>query len=96
MREVLKRPRAYSDLEEIWLFTFEQWGEEQANRYVRRLNEEIINLAEEPERGRSLQTIRAGYFSVHVGRHLVLYTFTETTVSVRRVLHDQMDTGRHL
>ena len=96
MREVLKRPRAYADLEGIWLYTHEQWGEEQADRYLRRLDKQIMALADAPERGKSAETIRAGYHSIHVGRHLVLYTFTDMIVSIRRVLHDQMDVGRHL
>ncbi|MBL4770678.1 MAG: type II toxin-antitoxin system RelE/ParE family toxin [Planctomycetes bacterium] len=96
MREVLKRPRAYADLEDIWLYTHEQWGEKQADRYMRRLDEALKELAGSPERGKSAETIRAGYYSIHIGRHLVFYTFTDTIVSVRRVLHDQMDVGRHL
>ena len=96
MREVVTRPRAYADLEGIWLYTYDQWGEGQAARYLRRLNERIIALAKEPERGKSLEAIRAGYYSIHVGRHLVFYTFTEKIVGIERVLHDQMDAGRHL
>ena len=96
MREVVKRPLAYADLEGIWLYTFGQWGEEQADRYLRQLDEQITALASTPERGKSAEMIRAGYYSIHAGRHLVFYTFTDTIVSVRRVLHDQMDVGRHL
>ena len=96
MREVVKRPQAYADLEGIWLYTHEQWGEEQADRYVRRLNKQIMALATSPECGKSAEAIRAGYYSIQVGRHLVFYTFTDTIVSVRRVLHDQMDVERHL
>ena len=96
MREVVLRPRAYADLEGIWLYTNEHWGEEQANRYLRQLNERITDMAAMPERGRNREAVRAGYYSLHVGRHLVLYTFTETLVGIERVLHDQMDVGRHL
>jgi len=96
MREVVLRPRAYADLEGIWLYTDEQWGEDQANRYLRRLDERIQGLAAAPERGRNRETIRAGYYSIHVGRHLVFYTFTDKIVGIERVLHDQMDAERHL
>ena len=47
MRKVLIRPRAYADLEGIWLYTFEKWSEEQADRYLRQLNEAIQLLAAE-------------------------------------------------
>ena len=96
MREVVKRPRAYADLEGIWLYTYGQWGEEQADRYLRQLDEQVTALAFTPERGTSAEKIRTGYYSIHAGRHLIFYTFTDSIVSVRRVLHDQMDVGRHL
>lgn len=89
MREIHKRPRAFADLEGIWLYTYEQWGEEQADRYVRQLDKQITALAETPASGKSAETIRAGYYSIQVGRHLVFYTFTDTIVSIRRVLPRQ-------
>jgi len=55
MREVAKRPRARADLEEIWLYTYENWGKDQADRYLRRLSDRIMELAGEPERGNPKQ-----------------------------------------
>jgi len=34
MREVVVSPRARQDLIEVWLYTFENWGEAQADRYL--------------------------------------------------------------
>ena len=39
---------------------------------------------------------KAGYRSVLVGKHLVFYTFTDSTVLVQRVLHGSMDPDRHV
>jgi plasmid stabilization system protein ParE len=69
---------------------------EQANPYARQLDERILGLAETPERGGNREAIRAGYHSIHVGRHIVFYTLTEEIVGLERVLHDQMDAERHL
>lgn len=96
MREVVLRPRAFNDLEGIWLYTYEKWGEKQAGRYLSQLNEQIMLLANTPERGKDRQTLREGYFSIHVGRHLVFYKFTDAIVGIERVLHDQMDFELHL
>lgn len=96
MREVVIRPRAFNDLEGIWLYTYEQWGLDQAARYLGRLNERITELAETAEQSKARDTIRPGYFSIHVGRHLVFYTFTDEIVGIERVLHDQMEFERHL
>ena len=48
MREVVLRPRACADLEDIWLYTDERWGSEQASRYLRQLDERILGLAAAP------------------------------------------------
>jgi toxin ParE1/3/4 len=32
-------PKAIADLEEIWEYTVDTWGEEQAERYVRLIND---------------------------------------------------------
>jgi toxin ParE1/3/4 len=96
MRELFIRPLAVADLEGIWLYTLREWSAEQADSYLRKIDAALGRLAEDPEVGRSVKTILAGYWSLHVGRHVVFYTFTDEAVSVRRVLHDQMDMKRHL
>ena len=96
MREVVIRPRAFDDLEGIWLYTYEQWGNIQAAHYLGRLNAQITELAETAEQGKRCDAIREGYLSIHVGRHLVFYTFNDEMVGIERVLHDQMDSARHL
>ena len=96
MREVVIRPRAFDDLEGIWLYTYEQWANSQAAHYLGRLNALITELAETAEQGKQCDAIREGYRSIHVGRHLVFYTFNNEMVGIERVLHDQMDSARHL
>ncbi|MEM7307094.1 MAG: type II toxin-antitoxin system RelE/ParE family toxin [Planctomycetota bacterium] len=95
MRKVLIRPRADADLEGIWLYTLETWSEEQASRCLRQLDEAIQLLATDPRRGKDRREIAPGYFSIHVGRHVVFYTFTDEMAGVERMLHDQMDIPRH-
>ena len=96
MREIVTRPLAQADLEGIWLYTYDQWGEDQATRYLRLLDIQIQELAADPERGKSREEIRAGYYSIRVGRHVVFYTFTDKMLGIQRVLHGQMDVERHL
>lgn len=48
------RKEAHSDLEEIWLYTYETWSIEQADRYINLLLDEIEYLAGNPLRGSSL------------------------------------------
>ena len=96
MREVVKRPVAETDLQGIWSYTFEHWGEDQAGHYLREIDACIKDLAKRPDEGKSLETVRAGYSSIRVNRHLIVYTFTDETLVIERVLHDRMDIGQHV
>lgn len=88
-------PRAVSDLEEIWLYTFKNWSAEQADRYHNAIVDTFEDLAAGKRSGRPVD-IREGYFKYPVGAHLVFYRFTESGLVVVRVLHRRMDVGRHL
>jgi toxin ParE1/3/4 len=96
MRSVRKQARAETDLIEVWLYTYEQWGEAQADRYLAELEAAIHSLRRHPELGRSSAHIREGYRALSAKRHVVYYTATPSVIQVVRVLHERMDPGRHI
>ena len=44
MRRIFKTQEAESDLEGIWLYSFEEWNEEQVDKYYDQLIEAINKL----------------------------------------------------
>ena len=96
MADFSLRPQALADLELIWDYTIEAWGEEQAERYLRLINQSFCRLAENPSLGRSCDTIREGYRKYGVGRHVIFYRKIDASVDVVRILHERMDVDRHL
>ncbi len=96
MLELVIRPRAQADLKGIWRYSFEQWGEAQANRYLRDLERKIKGLLDVPELGVSYGHVRAGYRALHVNRHLVFYRSLKGRLEVVRVLHEAMQAENHL
>ncbi len=96
MREVVLSALARRDLKDIWRFSHGEWGEGQADRYFRELNDGIDALGAYPERGVVRDNVRSGYRSIQVRRHVVFYTLTDQYVRIVRVLHDAMDEARHL
>ena len=54
MAEYRLTPAAESDLEAIWSYSFEHWGEQQADRYVDVLTETFKALAQYPKNGTCL------------------------------------------
>ena len=95
MHELFVRPRARSDLKEIWGCTGQQWGVVQANQYLVDLNREIQKLLKFPELGTPCDHFRAGYRRLQVERHLVFYRQSGQRLEIVRVLHDAMDVKNH-
>jgi toxin ParE1/3/4 len=96
MRRIRKHALAESDLIGIWQFTFERWNEAQADKYLDELNAGIQQLADSPDMGAKRDYVREGYRVLFVNSHAVYYTVTPSAIHIIRVLHGQMDLGRHL
>lgn len=96
MSAYLLRPRARADLEEIWDYTADRWGEAQAERYVRVIGAAFDRIARDPRSGQSCAEIRPGYAKLSVGAHVVFFRRTGRGVEIVRILHSRMDFGRHL
>lgn len=96
MSEIVKRPRARQDLKAIWRYSFEQWGEMQADKYLAELAAGIAQLGDNPRLGKPRDDLRPGYRSLRVNEHMVYYMLTPSTVRIVRVLHAGMDPDRHL
>jgi len=93
----LKLSRAAKrDLLEIGRYTVEQWGVEQADRYLTQLDDRLRLLAREPTSGRSCDEIKAGYRRYHQGRHVVFYRVVRAQVQIIRILHERMLPLGHL
>jgi toxin ParE1/3/4 len=94
MRDYLLTPRARADLDEIWNCTAERWSVAQAERYLREVQRGI--KAVKPGLGRCCDELRAGYYKIPVGSHIVFYRRTQTKIQIVRVLHQSMEVDRHL
>jgi len=96
MLEIVKRPRAKKDLIGIWRYSFNEWGEAQADKFLAEIEAGIAQLKHNPKLGRPREEVRAGYRSLPVNRHIVYYLLTPSVIRIVRVLHAQTDPDRHL
>lgn len=88
-------PAAAADLDNIWDYTVEEWGADQADRYTDDIQNTCSSLARGEKRGRDVG-VRAGYLKHAVGKHFVFFRTTKAGIEVIRILHQSMDVGRHL
>ena len=86
-----------ADLGEIWDYTANTWGADQADRYIRAIVTAFEGIADGSVRGRSAETQRPGYRSAHAGSHVLFYrTGADRGIEIIRILHARMDPERHL
>jgi toxin ParE1/3/4 len=89
---------AENDLEKIWLYTFENWSFEQAERYLNLIFDEIDYLCIKPNSGFDFGNIRKGYWRSKVKSHFIFYKINskKNELEVIRVLHEMMDIENQL
>ena len=91
MRKVVQRPLARQDLLDIWQYSFETWGKEQANDYLLGLHDMLQKTAEMPTLGMSADHVLEGVFKRPYRHHMIYYRYTDETLLVMRLAHERMD-----
>lgn len=71
-------------------YTFEQWGEDQTNKYLAELQQCVLRLAEKPNLGRNCDHIRSGLRRFEHGKHVIFYRTQRDEFIVSRILHHAM------
>ena len=89
-------PVADSDLQEIWEYTENRWGVEQADNYLQTLERRMAYLARYPNRGKRRKELPGSPLNYHEEKHVIFYRPLKTGIEIIRILHDSMDFPRHL
>lgn len=89
---------ASQDLENIWLYTFEEWSIEQADRYLNLIMDEIEYVAQKPESGLDFSSVRKNYYRTIIKSHLIFYRIDKKNdiIEIIRILHQRMDIENRL
>ena len=95
MAEYRLTPAAERDLETIWHYTRQQWGREQAGRYIDSLIAVFGELAQSPKTAPACNHIRPGYRRRSVERHMIYFRITAYGIAIVRILHDRIDALHH-
>ncbi len=94
--EYLFRPKAKTDVEDIWSYTLETWGIDQADQYVKNLIDTCSSLAKNPDMGVARDELRNGLHVHPSGKHLIFYLKIKNDIDIVRILHERMDCNLHL
>lgn len=96
MNKIHLRPLAEQDLNNIWLYSFQNWGEAQADQYFDQLNKAIELLGSTPLMCRQRLEFIPPVRIHHHASHLIIYVASESGIDLIRVLHESMDIDMQL
>ncbi len=96
MYEITKTQQAKDDLKGIWHYSRNKWGESKATDYLLEIDDAIDQLRNHPELGRYQRFDGIDYRSLQVAKHVIYYRLQGDIIRIIRVLHERMDTGRHM
>ncbi len=85
------RHQAQDDLESIWLYSYQEWGAEQADKYIRSLLSRFTWLSENPQLGKQRPEIKPDYYCFPEGGHLIFYKTTQDGIDIIGIPHQSMD-----
>ncbi len=84
--------KAVEDLSNTWNYTYENWGEEQADKYYTVLLNFCETLAGHPSVGKKYDEVTLGILGCKVNQHVIFYKATAAKeIEVIRILHSRMD-----
>lgn len=95
MKGLVFSPAAEADIEAIWEYSADNWGEDQADRYTDDIRETCNGLITGDQRSKPVD-VRPGYFKCKTGSHMLYFRDLRDVIVIVRVLHGAQDVQRHL
>jgi toxin ParE1/3/4 len=76
MAKVILRQEAIDDLNDIWTYTFEEWSEQQADKYYAALEFSCLQIGKNPNLGKEYDGISSNLLGLRTGKHIIFYQIT--------------------
>ena len=87
---------AENDLFNIAKYTKDNWGLEQSNLYLIKLDKCFHTIAKYPGIGQLCNNIRQGYRKYPEGKHMIFYHIaSDGILEITRIMHQNMHYSKH-
>lgn len=97
MVKISFRQKANDDLNNIWNYTYENWSENQADKYYATIKFACKGIGENPEIGKEYDGISTNLLGFKYGKHIIFYhAISKNEIEVIRILHERMDLKNRL
>ena len=87
---------AEQDLEDIYAYSFSEFGEHRADAYFESLEISLQRLAEQPQLGIDVSSLRNDYFRFVHQRHSIYFKKSKVGILIIRILGPGMSADRNL
>lgn len=84
-------PQADDDLKGIWDYSFDTWGADQADKYLKQIEDCCKRIAAGKAQCRWFPTIDPDLGSHHCHHHHIFFLNTEPKPTIIAILHERMD-----
>lgn len=95
MKAIAFSPAAVTDIDEIWDYTADRWGPDQADSYTDAIRDACYALARGTKHGRPAEVL-PNFQKYLCGSHVVYFLDDPDHLNVIRVLHQRQDAVLHL
>ncbi|TXS90836.1 type II toxin-antitoxin system RelE/ParE family toxin [Parahaliea maris] len=95
IRQLYLSRQALNDLQEIYAYGVDNWGLGRSDEYLAKLEQQTLDLLENPFIGKVRQDIGQELRSLKCGRHLIVYRVCGRVVEIARILHERQDPSSH-
>lgn len=82
---------ADKDLEDIFDYTIEHFGFEQAEKYLLEIEKIFNDIYLHPKSGKTRNEIKKGLYSFPKDNHIIFYRISDKHIYIVRVLHGSRD-----
>ena len=86
---------ADKDLEDIFDLTFDEFGFDQAEKYLLEIEEIFQNLIVNPQLGKKRDEIKQDLYSFPKDNHIIFYRILDNHIRIVRVLHGSRDIPKY-
>ena len=86
---------ADEDLENIFEYTTNEFGFEQAEKYLNEIEEVFQSLLLNPELGKTRNEIKINLYSFPKDNHIIFYRILDNHIRIVRVLHGSRDIPKY-
>jgi len=97
MVKISFRQKANEDLNNIWNYTYENWSENQADKYYETIKFDCLEIGKNPKLGKNYNEISRNLLGLKSGKHIIFYhSISEIEIEIIRILHERMDLKNRL